>query len=328
MSVFDIPSEAAAAFSDQAEPDPTDFRVLAAGFLRSGVVSGCAVTAQGSPDMTLAVAAGVAMVNGVMVAVTSGNVTITTANATNPRFDLVVVDNAGAKSVTAGTAAANPAFPAIPSNSVVLAAVYVPANDTAIGSTQIVDKRVLFTDPPVLAPGSASGVLGNTGMWYGYPSATTTFNPVVGSLRLSPLHISKRLTFDRIGIEVTSFGASTAVCRLGIWADTGAGYPGALVLDAGTVATETPNGSKEITISKVLNPGLYWLGYVAQVINCTVRHHAGAAGMNTGLPTNTNITPGNYSVEGVTGALSAQDPFTSVVTHNAGGGPLVRLRAA
>ena len=59
-------------------------------------------------------------------------------------FDLVVVDNTGAKSVTAGTASATPVFPAIPANSAVCAAVYVPATDTAIQSNQIVDKRVII----------------------------------------------------------------------------------------------------------------------------------------------------------------------------------------
>ncbi|MFO0773703.1 MAG: hypothetical protein U0172_03445 [Nitrospiraceae bacterium] len=140
---FTIPNLADAAFSAQAIPDKVDLDILAAGARGDGVLSGAAVTAQGSPDMTLAVAAGVVKIGDKLASVSAGNVTITTANATNPRFDLVVVNDAGTKSVTAGTAAANPAYPAIPSTSVVLAAVYVPANDTAIQSNQIVDKRVL-----------------------------------------------------------------------------------------------------------------------------------------------------------------------------------------
>lgn len=139
---FSIPNEADASVAAQAAPDSKDIEILVAGYAGTGVVSGAAVTAQGSPDMTLAVAAGVVAVLGVQATVTAGNVTITTAHATNPRFDLVVVNSSGTKSVTAGTAAATPVFPTIPASSVVLAAVYVPANDTAIGSTQIVDKRV------------------------------------------------------------------------------------------------------------------------------------------------------------------------------------------
>jgi hypothetical protein len=73
--------------------------------------------------------------------VTAGNVTITAADGSNPRFDLVVVDSAGAKSAVAGTAAANPVF-ADPAGKVVLAAVYVPAADTDIDANQIIDKRI------------------------------------------------------------------------------------------------------------------------------------------------------------------------------------------
>src|ERR1051326_1112668 len=75
------------------------------------VLAGCAVTAQASPDMTCAVAKGSVLANGILKPVTAGNVTITTADATNPRLDLVVVDSTGTKQVRAGTAAAAPKPP-------------------------------------------------------------------------------------------------------------------------------------------------------------------------------------------------------------------------
>lgn len=59
-----------------------------------------------------------------------------------PRFDLITVNSSGTKAVTAGTASSNPVFPAIPANSIVLAAIYVPAADTDIDANQIIDKRV------------------------------------------------------------------------------------------------------------------------------------------------------------------------------------------
>jgi hypothetical protein len=107
------------------------------------VLSGCDVTAQGSPDMTVAVSKGAVLSNGVLRAVTGGNVNIGAADGSNPRFDLVVVDSTGAKQVRAGTAAAAPKPPARSANDVVLAAVYVPANDTTIASNQIVGLRVI-----------------------------------------------------------------------------------------------------------------------------------------------------------------------------------------
>lgn len=104
------------------------------------VLSGCAVT--GGADMTPAVAKGAVLSNGVMFPVTAGDVTITTADTTNPRLDLIVVNNAGTKTVRAGTPAANPKPPARSANDVVLAVVYVPANDTSIETTKCVDMRV------------------------------------------------------------------------------------------------------------------------------------------------------------------------------------------
>ena len=117
--------------------------MLAVGFALTGVVAGCAVTAQASPNMTVAVASGTVIVSGTEAAVSSGNVTITAADGSNPRFDLVCASSSGTKSAVAGTAAANPVFPD-PAGKVVLASVYVPAADTTINSNQITDKRVLI----------------------------------------------------------------------------------------------------------------------------------------------------------------------------------------
>jgi len=144
---FTIPNVSDAFNAAQAQVDKVDLDILVAGIDGSGVYQGAAVTAQGSPDMTVAVASGTIHVGGTTCDVAAGNVTITTAHATNPRFDLIVADNACAKSATAGTAAASPVYPAIPANSIVLAVVYVPANDTTMASNQITDKRVMQRTP-------------------------------------------------------------------------------------------------------------------------------------------------------------------------------------
>jgi hypothetical protein len=147
-----VPNTPAAAFAPQAGLDSGDLQIMAAAPALTGVVSGCAVTAQGSPDMTVAVAAGVVRIGGRKVVVAGGNVTITAAHGTNPRHDLITVDTSGVKAAVAGTPAAvtattEPVFPAIPANRVVLAAVYVPAADTAINANQITDKRVIIDNP-------------------------------------------------------------------------------------------------------------------------------------------------------------------------------------
>lgn len=110
------------------------------------VVEGGAVT--GGADMTPAVSDLFAVSNGQLFFVTGADVTIGTADGTNPRLDLIVMTSAGALAVRAGTAAANPKPPARTANDVVLAVVYVPASDTAIATSQITDLRVLRDDFP------------------------------------------------------------------------------------------------------------------------------------------------------------------------------------
>lgn len=111
------------------------------------VLSGLAIT--GGADMTPAVAKGAVLSNGTLFAVAAADVTIGTADATNPRIDLIVVNSSGALAVRAGTAAANPKPPARTANDVVIGAVYVPASDTSIGSSQITDMRVMREQGPI-----------------------------------------------------------------------------------------------------------------------------------------------------------------------------------
>lgn len=140
--MFTIPNSGSAENATQAQVDSRDFDILLAGLSGTGVVgTGCAVTAQGSPNMTVAVASGSVLVAGVSASVSAGNVTITTADGTNDRFDLICVNSSGTKSAVAGTPSSNPVFPD-PAGKVVLAAVRVPAGASSINSAKIVDKRV------------------------------------------------------------------------------------------------------------------------------------------------------------------------------------------
>lgn len=128
-----------------------DTQIIAAGFAGTGVVSGCAVTAQISPNMTVAVASGVVSSAGASVAVAAGNLTVG-ASTSLPRVDLVTVSPTGAKTITAGTAAVNPkpVLLSTLSGHVALAMVYVAANATSIVAGAITDKRI------VIAPSAPS----------------------------------------------------------------------------------------------------------------------------------------------------------------------------
>lgn len=121
-------------------------KVLSDGIQGSAIVlNGGVCSAQGSPDMTVAVAKAGTRSGDTMNATAAANATITTANATNPRIDIVVITSAGAIAVRAGTAAAAPKPPTRTAGDVALCSVFVPANDTTISSDQIVDMRMLRT---------------------------------------------------------------------------------------------------------------------------------------------------------------------------------------
>lgn len=232
---FTIPNVGDAGDAKQAQVDKVDLDILVAGTRGDGVVSGAAVTAQGSPDMTVAVATGVAKIGTTICAITSGNVTITTADGTNPRFDLIVVNNSCTKSATAGTAAASPVFPAIPANSIVLAAVFVPANDTTIAASQIVDKRVI-----VIPPNPRLFLLGAD-----FTTTSTTASEVTG---IGPMTV-----FAAGNYELTcTLVVRTAATGTGI--DFGVNYTGTVTQMVNTLnypdnGATTTNGTADGTIT-------------------------------------------------------------------------------
>lgn len=119
-------------------------------FAGDGVLSGLGVSPQGTPDMTVAVAAGLVRVGGYFAYVSAQNVTIAAADGTNPRFDLIACDYNGTVSRVAGTAAALPVVPDIPANSISLAKIFVPAGATEVsnaGAQQMVyDDRCVLPD--------------------------------------------------------------------------------------------------------------------------------------------------------------------------------------
>jgi hypothetical protein len=147
-------------------PAENDRLTMQAIFNTTGIIgaSSMAISAQGSPNMTVNAAAGWAAIvgttqsnMGVYVAYNDAPtvLTITTANPTNPRIDRIVatVNDAyytGATNnvtftVIAGTPAGSPSAPATPANSISLATVAVAAAATSITAGNITDTRVATT---------------------------------------------------------------------------------------------------------------------------------------------------------------------------------------
>lgn len=78
-----------------------------------------------------------------------------------------------------------------------------------------------------------------------------------------PFTVSKTTRFDRLCINVTAGAADTQVI-LGIYADDGDGFPGALIAQTAAVATTSGAIVVDETIDVSLNAGIYHLAFVSQ----------------------------------------------------------------
>lgn len=180
--------------SHPAENDRLSAQAL---YFTTGVAhaSSLIVAAQGTPNMSVTVASGwAAIVSSTANAGTylafndaSTTLTITTADATNPRIDRVVITvndsfYSGASNnvifqVIAGTPAVSPVAPATPSNSISLATIAVAAGTTAIQPANITDTRVIAsTNLPALRNSALSTSI-LTGGAFEYDGNVSYFTP-------------------------------------------------------------------------------------------------------------------------------------------------------
>jgi hypothetical protein len=169
--------------------------------------------------------------------------TITTANPTNPRIDLIcmtvndsyytgVTDNVVFQ-VIAGTPSATPVAPSLPANSISLATISVAAGATAINTGNITDTRVsVTTNLPI---GDITGVTAGTGLTGGGTSGAVTLDidSTVATLTGSQTLTNKILTAPQV--------------NLGINAQSGTTYTTALA-DNGKLVTLTNGSSIALTI--------------------------------------------------------------------------------
>ena len=126
--------------------------------------SSLAPTQNGTPNMSVNIAAGWAAIVGtyqsnmgvyMVYNDASVNATIATANATNPRIDLVCLTiadsfytgatNTVSLTVVTGTPSVSPVIPTTPTNAIVLAQIAVGAAVTSILTANITDRRVAAT---------------------------------------------------------------------------------------------------------------------------------------------------------------------------------------
>lgn len=112
------------------------------------VIDSVGVTPQGSPDLTVAVASGNVLAGGVVVAVSGGNIDLSSEHGAltsgQAQFVFIHVNSSGTKSSTAGVAAAaGQQLPAdVPEDEVVLAQVTLTEGDPTIDSVDIEDWKI------------------------------------------------------------------------------------------------------------------------------------------------------------------------------------------
>lgn len=152
-------------------------------------------------------------------------------------------------------------------------------------------------------------------------SASTSATQGVGTLRLVPWVVPSTVTITRIGAETTADGDAGSKFRLGIYLDNGSNYPGALLLDAGTIAGDGGAGVKEITLGtpQQLAAGLYWIGGAVQIVSTTQPTMRTVSGWYPPVPLVLGTSaPGagasavGVSQASVTGALPSS--FSSTIT--------------
>lgn len=276
---FDIPDNDVAANVNQSIWMSTDIDILTVGLNGVGVVSGCEVTAQGSPDMTVAIASGtIRIASGAQVAVTSGNGTIGTADATNPRIDLVSASDSGTKTVTAGTAAANPKAPALPSGHIGLAMVYVPANDTTIGSNQITDKRVVLSlgAPPKAKEAycSADTAITSANTWTDITGMSLSLEAGTWDVHAYAYGQDANSAGTSVGLAIHN--GTTQVSSSGFTKDTGANNRfqlscGALITLTGTTTVKIQGLSSRASSSTTFHTTEGWSGVGVANTACRIR---------------------------------------------------------
>lgn len=144
--------------------------------------------------------------------------------------------------------------------------------------------------------------------WYSSPissTALTVGTPLANTLYAIPFIVSKSTTIDAMAINVTTLGSGSTP-RVGIYADNGNDYPGALVVDAGTQSGATTGVKTYSTgLPVTLDPGLYWLAYVTNATAPAIRTFA-VTGMNPvlGLSSALGTAPNlGWSVAFTFGAL-------------------------
>lgn len=141
-----------------------------------------------------------------------------------------------------------------------------------------------------------------------------------------PFIVERKITIDRIGIEITAAGTAGSVVRLGIYNDDGNIYPGTPLINAGTIAGDSAT-VQSIVINQEMEAGLYWLIYWHNsVASITFRAFGAEAGM-LGMPSTLGgVNPANLINLTATYSATLPNPFTAGGAFASQASPVIAVR--
>lgn len=158
---------------------------------------------------------------------------------------------------------------------------------------------------------------------------------VGGRLVVYPIWIPNSVTVASLSTYVSAVAGGQTL-RLGLWTDTGHGYPNVNIIDTGAFVPGAP-GPYDVAVGLAVSPGLYWLGIV--LVGNTIGVQGFGGGPGVGTLEQTVVATGsladyvsgqgatNYQLSPITGALPSPFP-AGAHPHTLGAGPGCYVKTA
>jgi hypothetical protein len=149
--------------------------------------------------------------------------------------------------------------------------VFTPVEDTTDdGKAAIYDaatNKVVWaaagSPPPMPATNSLLADISNTTHYLTTPihGPLTTTTMAADTMYLAPLYVGSSFTASEMAFRMGSDSGTGSTMRCLLYADNGAGKPGARLIYSSAVTTELVTFDKStVSVSASLTPGLYWIG--------------------------------------------------------------------
>ena len=253
-------------------PAENDRLTMQALYSTTGIIgsTSLAVTQSGTPGMSVVIASGWAAVigttqanMGVYTAYNDASVTasIATANATNPRIDVVCLTvndayytgstNSVVVNVVTGTPGSSPAVPSTPANSIALAQVYVGAAVTSITNSNITDVRVATTSNLI----SATNISINAQTGTTYTTVLTDNSKLITLSNASSIAV----TIPPNSSVAYPIGAQITMAQYGAGQPTISGGSGVTVVSTGATAATPKLRAQYSTATAIQTSTNTWL---------------------------------------------------------------------